>query len=251
MTKIGITERGDASIDYSWTGKLEDVDGAILITKHVTDKFIDMVMASYEHYKNIIVHATCTGWGGTVMEPNVPDYRVQLSQLAKLIYRGFPKKNCVLRIDPIIPNSEGIWYRANLVIEGALCKGLLTYPKMRVRVSVLDEYKHVKKRFADAGIESPIYPGFQASSDQFGHVKSLLESYGVTFYTCAEPLLNGRNIVHEGCVSQTDLDIFGIKDAAASVNPQNRNGCLCLDFKKELLGRRGQCPHGCLYCYWK
>ena len=29
--KIGITERGDASIDYQWKGKLPSVDGVIAI----------------------------------------------------------------------------------------------------------------------------------------------------------------------------------------------------------------------------
>ena len=42
--KIGITERGDASIDYQWKGKLPSVDGAILITKNLTDQFIDTVI---------------------------------------------------------------------------------------------------------------------------------------------------------------------------------------------------------------
>lgn len=38
--RIGITERGDASIDYSWVDKVSNIDGAILITKNLTDKFI-------------------------------------------------------------------------------------------------------------------------------------------------------------------------------------------------------------------
>lgn len=46
--KIGITERGDASIDYQWKGKLPSVDGAILITKNLTDQFIDTVIFSFK-----------------------------------------------------------------------------------------------------------------------------------------------------------------------------------------------------------
>lgn len=48
--KIGITERGDASIDYQWKGKLPSVDGAILITKNLTDQFIDTVIKCYKIY---------------------------------------------------------------------------------------------------------------------------------------------------------------------------------------------------------
>ena len=39
---IGITERGDAAIDYSWIRKLDSVDGAILITKNVSQMFRNM-----------------------------------------------------------------------------------------------------------------------------------------------------------------------------------------------------------------
>ena len=53
--KIGITERGDASIDYQWKGKLPSVDGAILITKNLTDQFIDTVIKCYENGDKLIV----------------------------------------------------------------------------------------------------------------------------------------------------------------------------------------------------
>ena len=32
---IGITESGDPSIDFSWTSKVDNCDGVILITKNV------------------------------------------------------------------------------------------------------------------------------------------------------------------------------------------------------------------------
>ena len=34
---FGITENGDASMNYEWVEKLNDVDGAILITKKLTN----------------------------------------------------------------------------------------------------------------------------------------------------------------------------------------------------------------------
>ena len=38
---IGITERGDAALNMSWTKKLHTVDGIIAITKNLTDEFIE------------------------------------------------------------------------------------------------------------------------------------------------------------------------------------------------------------------
>lgn len=36
MLKIGVTERGDAGLDLSWVQKMDKMDGAILITKDVS-----------------------------------------------------------------------------------------------------------------------------------------------------------------------------------------------------------------------
>jgi hypothetical protein len=58
MDYIGITERGDAGIDYEWLEKIHSVKAAILITKEVNDTFIDNVI----NKNNVIVHATVTGW---------------------------------------------------------------------------------------------------------------------------------------------------------------------------------------------
>lgn len=45
--KIGITERGDAGRDFSWESKLSSVAGAVLITKNITDAFIDKVIENH------------------------------------------------------------------------------------------------------------------------------------------------------------------------------------------------------------
>jgi DNA repair photolyase len=103
--KIGITEAGDASLDYTWVEKAPEMDMMILITKNVTDKFIREVM---RFANKTIVHATCTGYGGTRMEPGVPKWKNQLEQTKKLIAMGFPAEQVVVRIDPIFPTPKGI-----------------------------------------------------------------------------------------------------------------------------------------------
>ena len=128
--KIGITERGDASIDYSWVDKLNNVDGAIIITKNLNEKLQTKIL---EASKPIIVHCTCTGWGGSYLEPNVPNYKEQLNNLKSLIDKGFLKSHCVLRIDPIIPTTEGI-ERVKNVLEYA--KDLYLFDTIRIRISI-------------------------------------------------------------------------------------------------------------------
>ena len=135
MEKIGITERGDAGIDFSWEKKLDKTAFSIIITKKINDVLIDKLLA---HKDKIILHMTCTGMGGTLIEPNVSSPEFTLCKIKELIKRGFPKEQIVLRVDPIIPTAEGIM-TARKVLEIFGDVGI-----KRCRISFLDMYSHVK-----------------------------------------------------------------------------------------------------------
>lgn len=241
---IGITEKGDPSIDYIWVQKMDMVDGAVLITKNITPKFADEIMKVKD---KVILHASCTGYGGTILEPNLPTYQKQLDTVKELIQRGFPKEQIVIRIDPIIPTEKGI----NLV------RDVVEYIKddvQRFRVSVIDMYSHVITRFQNAGIPLP-FEGFQASEDQFkaldSTLKELKEKYNLVFESCAEIFL--PSVIQTGCVGEKDLNILGLELEDDSLKHQ-RPGCLCCSAKTEMLERKCQsygCPYKCLYCFWK
>lgn len=262
--KIGITERGDAGIDLSWFDKLSAVDGAIIITKHITEKFKDCLLNAS---KPVVFHCGVTGWGGTWLEPGNPDYKTQLENLRDLVDRGFPVDNVVLRIDPIIPAAEGLQHVRN-VLDYVLSEKIPVY---RCRMSVYDEYAHSARRLVDAGHE-PIYNDvsllrtftkpsyangfrFYAPYTMMDAVARTLSEYPFKFETCAEDKLAERypdKFIVTGCVGKYDLQLMGLPiPDYASENPQNRKGCHCLVGKTELLSRRGRCPNGCLYCYWK
>lgn len=250
--RIGMTECGfDPGINMAWRKQLAAADGAILITKHVTDEFIKSVIEDDKKIP-IIVHATTTGWGGTKVEPNVPVYETQLSQLKKLIDSGFPIEKTVLRIDPIIPTAKG-FDLVQSILNRSLELGLL--PKMRVRISVMDNYPHVIKRFKDNHI-NPLYDGkWSAPDEKFETLKTILKPYGdkgITFETCAEPKLKGTNYIKAiGCLSNTDLKLMGLPSYTKSGKNQQRKDCLCLPLKFQLIKNFTPCSHKCLYCYWK
>ena len=247
--KIGITERGDAGINLSWVSKVNTVDGMILITKNLTETFCLQVLDLYNKGYKIIVHCTCTGYGNSSLEPNVPDYKTQLKHLSYLIDMGFPADNCVLRIDPIFPSEKGL-NRVREVINYFIS---LNTGVTRIRISIVDEYKHVKERYRQHGW-NPLYgDNFGPSYEQKQLVANLLNQYSFQYELCAEDdflkMLNNGQII--GCISTKDLHIMGIPTEAMTINPQNRKGCHCLSCKTELLTDRKQCPNGCVYCFWK
>ena len=236
MIKVGITERGDAGLDFTWVGKL--LDANIIITKNLNDTIINHLI---ENKNKIILHITCTGLGSTKVEPKVPNVKFTHSQVIKLIESGFPVNQIVLRVDPIIPLKIVLEQRVKNVLDMFKDTGI-----KRVRYSFLDMYPHVKERLSKAGMNLP-YETFCCPDYMKNNALELLKQYEniYEFEACAE-----KTYHQLGCISQKDFDILKIKEEAEPVGYQ-RKGCLCIAGKTELLTNKKKCPHGCLYCYWK
>jgi DNA repair photolyase len=231
---IGITERGDAGLDFSWVNKIDNYLFNILITKNLNDEFIGLV----KHRNNIIVHATITGYGGSKLEPNVPKPNWSFCQLGKLIISGFPLNRIVLRIDPIFTTDKGIDTSIKIMQQG------IDMRIPRIRFSFMDTYyRHLQSRFKAAGIVVPPKPT-RTHHDMLNRFIS--KNPYTSFESCAEGLM-----VDQGCISPYDFGLFELKPEANDVNGQQRNNCKCLACKVELLSKKTRCSHQCLYCYWR
>lgn len=251
--KIGTTEAGDAGLDLSWVDKLDTVDGAIVITKNITTGFCN---AAIDHKDKLIVHATVTGYGQSILEPNVPHPALELGSIMKLVNRGLPKNKVVIRVDPIIPTEKGI-DTAYRVIKAFMDEGF-----SRFRVSLIDMYPHARSRFKEAGLPLPYGDnGFAPSKVQLAKVDDMLRQAknfweglhngkALRIESCAEPGLTES--IPCGCISDYDLNLLGLsEDTEANGVGYQRKGCVCYAGKHELLKHKTRCPHGCLYCYWK
>lgn len=128
MQKFGITERGDAGLDLGWANRLNDVDIAVLVTKSLNPRFIAEVARRPE---KIIVHVTCTGFGGSAIEPNVRPLAWTRAQYDTLL-AVLPAERTVLRVDPVIPTDKG------LVTARSVLEAFADSAVRRVRFSLLD-----------------------------------------------------------------------------------------------------------------
>lgn len=258
--RIGFTERGDGGLDLSWATRLAEVDGVIVVTKSCNPKLRAAVLEAQTH-KPVIVHAGCTGLGSGTVEPHVPHPTRQLDWMRELVDAGLPATRLVIRVDPIIPNPACA-HAAALVVRGAAARGLFAQGA-RLRASILDDYRHVKQRFRNAGLTT-VYDGdrFAPNAAEIALVADELAAAmpdDVALETCAEAGLakaiaeRGKKALAQGCLSLADIREMGLDETRAprTTNGQNRGGCLCLTCKRELLTRKAQCPHGCLYCYWR
>lgn len=226
---IGITERGDAALNLDWLAWTRSGSPAILISKD-PQKLCEILAREVNegHPTDVIVHATITGMGGSIMEPGVP-LPVEAMHGYRNLVRLLGVDHVVLRIDPIIPNTEGI------VIAERIRESAIT----RVRISFLDLYPHVLQRFAAAGITPP-WEGMHAPLEWRQEAAMLLGPVEI----CGEP-----GFTCTGCVSEQDCQVLGI--APRYANGSQRPACTCTANKRELLGSKGQCSHLCRFCYWK
>ena len=228
---IGITEQGDAALNHGWVRWVEAGKPAVLITKTPL-----ALVASLRETMNVIVHCSITGQGGTVIEPQSPSPDKALLGLQRLVAL-IGVERVVLRVDPIFCTEKAL-KKALAIIETVHA----AYPSMRVRVSFLDLYPHVKVRLTNAGLPMP-QESFHAPlawrRDALARINAI-----VTAEVCGEP-----GIVSTGCISAIDAAIFGV--TLNGTTGSQRKDCSCAAEKVELLNERRPCVHACLYCYWK
>lgn len=237
--KIGITERGDAALDFSWVNQMNNVNGAVLITKNCSSN--DFLNTVSKFRDKVIVHATITGNGGSFIEPNVPHPSVVLAGIHALA-TIVPPQRIVLRIDPIIPNEAGISWIPYLIEN--LPKGV-----NRVRFSIIDNYAHGNAR----GMRLP-WSGLHAPEHMVAKVVTAFTPY--VSWCHIESCGENYEIIPAnwklGCISRRDLELLGLKyNPIFATTSKQRYSCNCLPIKTELLSRKKRCWHGCLYCYWK
>lgn len=240
---IGITETSDPCFHLDLFDNLYDAN--IIITKNLSNKLIDKLI---ENKDKCILHATITGMGGSKIEPFVPSPPQSLKKIEELIEKGFPIKQIVLRIDPIIPTEKGV-NTAISVLELFKNIGI-----ERVRISFLDMYKHTKERFTENNIRLP-YNTFHADINIRKTAFSTLYTEAINrgykiIQTCGEP-----DFENTPCISQMDVDILGLTDKIVLEGKKGQRAtCGCPSNKRQLITwkeSKTKCLNNCLYCYIK
>lgn len=207
-------------------------------------------------FEELIIHTTVTGYGHSILEPNVPTLYEEFTAIMELVKAGFPMSRIVVRVDPIIPTEKG------LSVAYHTLTSFMEMGFQRYRVSVIDMYPHARSRFKKAGLPLPYGDsGFAPSQAQLSKVDDMLRQAKqfwegldngkvLRIESCAEPGLTEP--IACGCISDYDLNLLGFsEDAESNGAGYQRKGCMCYAGKTELLKHKTRCPHGCLYCYWK
>ena len=253
MDMIGITNAGDPALNKTWLDNLHAVKFAIVISKGADAAFEKDLL---DHKDKIIYHATCTGLGGTAIEPGAPTVVEKFEHLKRIINRGFPVSQIVVRIDPLLPYDIAEAVNAALAIDYiAKLKNILMMTEhlgiQRVRYSHLDEFEFTKDAFNKIAVG--LHPNRRNYvSDYLLDLRQL--NPNLHYESCTEPCSPPGDKF--GCISDIDASILGMNRSVELKYPPMNNfstPCRCPLNKLELLLHNGKfdCKFGCIYCYWR
>jgi DNA repair photolyase len=194
---------------------------------------------------NIIVHCTITGYGGTILEPGVPEVKHAINGMGALS-NWLGLRRLVLRVDPIILGKgpeygpDGEFSTSRRITDVFAQAYDANLRGVRIRVSFLDMYSHVIARFKKRGIPLP----YESMHLPVEVRKTWLKNFGSIFEVCGEP-----GIECTGCISAKDCKILHVEPKQDKCG--QRLACACLAMKYELLQNRHPCLHNCTYCFWR
>ncbi len=104
--KIAWWKIGDPNLMLgSLISVLEKHDITIIRTKRLSNEFID---ACITNKNKCFIHLHINGMAQTQFEPNIPTVRETFFQLKRLIDSGFPQKQILVVIEPILQNQNGL-----------------------------------------------------------------------------------------------------------------------------------------------
>ena len=223
-----------------------DFNALYIITKHDGLPIENLL----KHKIPKIIHFSITGLGGTKYEPGVMKPNDLLDRIQAMLKLGLDPESVTIRIDPIVPGVTSIKMIENIV-KRASEMGIKT-----IRFSIMDQYKTTKKYMEELGYDySKFYDGtsMHARDDVREQIEtfmdSLIDKYGVTMSTCAEPLSSNSRIKRDACLSVNAVNnMLGI-NVPQSAGTGKRKLCSCFGGKTDLLKYDNVCASSCAYCY--
>lgn len=223
-----------------------DFNALYIITKHDGLPIENLL----KHKIPKIIHFSITGLGGTKYEPGVMKPNDLLDRIQAMLKLGLDPESVTIRIDPIVPGVTSTKMIENIV-KRASEMGIKT-----IRFSIMDQYKTTKKYMEELGYDySKFYDGASkhARDDVREQIEtfmdSLIDKYGVTMSTCAEPLSSNSRIKRDACLSVNAVNNMLGTNVPQSAGTGKRKLCSCFGGKTDLLKYDNVCASSCAYCY--
>ena len=203
-----------------------------------------MLCRTLRNYRQIYVHLTITGMGGSEFEPLIPPWEKTVEMVEGLIDLVEDPRRISWRFDPILEvEGHGRSFN-NFGLFPVLAEAIAPWGIKDCRVSWVSPYKKVMNRLARGGWRL-CSKTFAERTRQAEHLARVAEKYGMILHFCS---MEGFPISR--CIDGEALSRIHPEGAQCSREKDRgqRERCGCtksLDIGWYSL----RCRHGCLYCY--
>lgn len=197
-----------------------------------------------ERYRQLYVHLTVTGLGGSVLEPHIPHWEEVAGMLPELVQLTGDARRISWRFDPIIRADAGGTPVSNFELFAAIIQQISRACVPLCRTSWVEPYAKVEQRLLHAGIT--LIPHTRAEKrEQAAALERIAQQHGMRMQFCAVPGFPASRCIDGELLS--DLHPDGLQCSHTRAKGQ-RPLCGCTQ-SIDIGWYSLKCPHGCLYCY--
>ena len=202
-----------------------------------------------EKYSQVYLHFTITGFGGTLIEPAIPEPYAALSQIKSLV-KIFGEERIALRFDPIMFFKEENKLKTNFDFFPYIVEIADKFRIKKIIFSFIQYYPTVIKRLQRVGVEFIDPPKNKKLSLARKLAKQIKNSYP-KLYSCSQDFLTEvKGIEKSRCI---DAEYFSkIHPLGWKIEHKKDKGqrkeCGCSQ-SKDIGSYSMNCPRPCLYCY--
>ena len=192
-------------------------------------------------YRQVFVHFTVTGLGGSVIEPGVPPPDEALEMLRQVIaFTGDPRR-VRLRFDPIVNIRHRGKVICNIDRFESLAAPAADMGITHVTTSWMELYPKVRRRLAANRMEPAEYD----RESQRVHLERMAARLGLSLLFCCQPGLTQSSCI-DGALFNTLHPDGALCDTRRAAD--QRSLCLCTR-SLDIGWYSHTCSGGCAYCY--
>ncbi|MFC1591449.1 DUF1848 family protein [Thermodesulfobacteriota bacterium] len=195
-------------------------------------------------YRQLYVHLTITGLGGTMLEPGIPTWREAVEMVPGVVaFVGDARRVC-WRFDPLLRVIAGGEELANLPLFPRLAEQVSRSGITTCRTSWVEPYRKVQRRLDKKGITLQVYEPAERI-ETAGWLQKKAAPLGLKIQYCSM-----EGFARSRCIDGRLLAELHPDGLACSQRRAKSQRKLCGCTESIDIGWYSQkCPNGCLYCY--
>lgn len=220
----------------------------VIRTKYISQ---DLMTVLLRKKANVFLHLYITGLNATLLEPKIPPVKDVFYQLKELLDRGFPDRQVLVCVDPIIQNDNGLKV-LELILRLLTEFDFVRMRKIRLRLLwykqegsyFVPANQFIQQRIRDSRVNNMLFkhPSFQA-----GYDKMMKKYYSIiTVDNGTEAIIGVRELNALGYKNEW-IDENGIRHRIIEYNDSAKKDKPIVNI---ISGRPVRCANRCVLCPW-